>query len=112
MVRAAWIVLALSASGAGQDDKPAPSSAGVNEVRVNQAIEKGIQYLRTAPSPDFGGYDNSDELILLTFVHARVPVDDPRFKELFESATKAPMRRTYKVAILAMCLEEIDRVKY
>src|ERR1043166_632612 len=94
MMRALAMAAVVSAAAWGQDS---PSTGGVNEVRVNEAIEKGIKYLRSAPSPDFGGYDNSDELILWTFIHARVPVDDPRFKELFTNATKAQMHRTYKV---------------
>lgn len=101
------------ALAAAQEEKPNPSSGGVNEVYVNKAIDKGIQYLRTAPSPDFGGaYGSSDELLLWTFIHAGVPATDPRFKDLFQAATTAPMKRTYKVALLAMCLEELDRVRY
>jgi hypothetical protein len=104
MMRALAVAALLSAPIAAQD--------GVNEVKVNQAIEKGIQFLKTAASPDFGGYDNSDELILWTFIHANVPTDDPKFKELFQHATTAQFKRTYKVALLAMCLEEMDRAKY
>ncbi|HXX94437.1 MAG TPA: hypothetical protein VEN81_12445 [Planctomycetota bacterium] len=100
MVRA----LAVAALLAAQD--------GTNEVQVNEAIEKGIAFLRRCPSPDFGGYENSDELFLWTFIHARVPATDPKFKELFQNATKSALHRTYKVALLAMSLEEMDRVRY
>lgn len=56
---------------------------GVDEVKVDQAIKKGIEFLRTAKSPDFhDGYRNSDVLILWTFIHARVPESDPRFNML------------------------------
>jgi len=111
-MRIALLVLVLAGPVVAQDDKAGLSSQGVNEVRVNQAIEKGIASLKAGGSPDFGGYDSSDELILLTFIHSRVPVEDPKFAELFKNATSAPMKRTYKVALLAMCLEELDRVKY
>ncbi len=105
-------MLAAFLAGA-QDAKPSPSSGGVNEVAVARAIDRGIQFLRTAASPDLkGAYQNSDELILWTFIHAGVPETDPRFKELFQSATTQTMKRTYKVALLAMCLEELDRVAY
>ena len=41
-----------------------------DQKAIDAAIEKGIQFLRKAPSPDFdGNYKNSDELILWTFVH-------------------------------------------
>ena len=113
MIRMLATVAVLSVALAAQEPKPSPTAGGVNEVRVTQAIEKGIATLKTAPSPDFAGsYGNSDELILWTFIHAGVPVTDARFKELFAAATAAPMQRTYKVALLAMCLEEMDRAKY
>jgi hypothetical protein len=108
---ALWVLLLLATQE--EKDRPSPSSGGVNEVKVAQAIDKGIAWLRTAPSPDFKGvYQNSDELFLLTFIHAGVPPADPRFQELFKSVTTAPLKRTYKVALLAMCLEELDRVAY
>jgi hypothetical protein len=93
--------------------EPPPSGGGVNEVKVQLAIQKGIAYLRTSPSPDFmGAYGSSDELFLLTFLHAGIPVDDPKVQELFKSVVGAPMKRTYKVSIQAMCLEKIDSAKY
>jgi hypothetical protein len=86
---------------------------GVNEVKVQQAIQKGIAYLRTSPSPDFkGAYGSSDELFLLTFLHAGVGVDDPKVQELFRSMVGAPLKRTYKASLQAMCLEKIDAAKY
>ncbi len=94
-------------------EPPPPPVAGVDEFKVAQAIEKGIAFLRTAKSPDFhNGYRNSDVLILWTFIHAGVPQNDPRFQQLFESSMNEPLDKTYKVALLAMCLEEIDRVKH
>jgi hypothetical protein len=91
----------------------APTQDGVNEVKVQLAIQKGIEYLRTAGSPDFqGAYGSSDELLLLTFLHAGVPIDDPKVQEFFKGMASAPMKRTYKVALQAMCLEKIDAAKY
>jgi hypothetical protein len=94
-------------------DLPPPPPPGVDDVRVAKAIEKGVEYLRTAKSFDFhNGYHNSDELILWTFIHAGVPQSDPKFQALLSSVLGAPLEKTYKVALLAMCLEEIDRVKH
>jgi len=107
------LICAVLLSWMAQAEKPSPTSGGVNEVAVTRAIEKGIQFLRTAKSPDVkGAYTNSDELLLWTFIHAGVPETDPKFQELFRSVTTQPLKRTYKVTLLAMCLEEIDRVKY
>ncbi len=109
----ALLLCAVLGGAASAQEKPSPTSGGVNEVAVARAIDKGIQFLRTAASPDLkGAYQNSDELLLLTFIHAGVPETDPKFRELFKSVTTQPLKRTYKVVLLAMCLEEIDRVRY
>jgi hypothetical protein len=102
--RTALALLALASAARAQ---------AVDEARVEQAIKKGVDFLRTAKSPDFhNGYRNSDVLILWTFIHAGVPQDDSKFKSLLDSCLSEPLDKTYKVSLLAMCLEEIDRVKY
>ncbi|RPH43176.1 MAG: hypothetical protein EHM91_08890 [Planctomycetota bacterium] len=91
----------------------ARAEAQVDQKRIDDAIAKGVVYLRTAES---SGWDthavNCDELILLTLIHADVPEKDPKVQELLTRVMAAPLQRTYKVALLAMCLEELDRVKY
>jgi len=85
----------------------------VDQKRIDDAIRKGAEYLKTAESSPWDQHiANSDELMLLTFIHADVPESDAKFRELFQRAMDAKMERTYKVALLAMCLEELDRVKY
>jgi len=85
-----------------------------DDAKVDAAIKKGIEFLRTAPSPDYMkfGYKNSDVLILWTFIHAGVAHDDPKFKTLLDAVLAEPLEKTYKVSLTAMCLEELDRVKY
>jgi hypothetical protein len=104
-VAAALAVLAFGASRA--------EAQGVDQKRIDEAIAKGVAYLRTSDSPGWDAHiPNSDELILLTLIHADVPEKDPKVQELLTKVLAAPMERTYKVALLAMCLEELDRVKY
>lgn len=92
----------------------AASPQAADDAKSDAAIKKGIEFLRTAKSPDFlkFGYKNSDVLILWTFIHAGVPHDDPKFKTLLEAVLAEPLEKTYKVSLTAMCLEELDRVKY
>ena len=102
--RSLALTFALSAAAFAQ---------AVDEAKVDQAIKKGVEFLRGAKSPDFhNGYHNSDVLILWTFIHAGVAQDDPKFKTLLDAVMSEPLEKTYKVALTAMCLEEIDRVKY
>jgi hypothetical protein len=95
------------------------SGPGVDDQKVAAAMERGIAWLRKANSP---GADlskkklpnilNCNDLLLLTFVHAGLPEDDPRVRELLASALAAPLDHTYPVAMRAMVLEELDRVRY
>jgi hypothetical protein len=114
-MRTTLAILFLSAAAITQDKKPPPEPvAGVDEVKVQQAIERGIKFLKASnKSPDFhNGYKNSDVLLLWTFIHAGVPESDPMFKRLFDGCMSEALEKTYKVSLLAMCLEELDRVKY
>ena len=96
------LAMALSAQAQGLDQK-----------RIDEAIAKGVQYLKTAESPPWDAHiSNSDELVLLTLIHAGVPENDAKLQEYFTRAMAAKQERTYKVALLAMCLEELDRVKH
>src|SRR2546428_2312872 len=111
MVESLFLFCALAI---GQDKKPdAPQASPVDEAKVDAAIKSGIAYLRTAPSPpSHSGIKDSDELILWTFVHAGVGEADPDFQKYWKKMLDGPLEKTYKVALQAMILEEIDRVKH
>ena len=107
---AAILLLALAA----QDKKPDPPQAPpVDEGKVDAAIKRGIAYLRNAPSPGaHAGIKDSDELILWTYVHSGIGEADPDFQKYWKKMIDGPLEKTYKVALQAMILEELDRVKY
>ncbi|HEX7901034.1 MAG TPA: hypothetical protein VF950_24960 [Planctomycetota bacterium] len=87
----------------------------VDQKAIDEAVAKGIAWLKTSGSPAFAKPEDgwhvpdSDELILWTFTHAGVPESDPKFKEYFQKMVEAPLGRTYKAALQAMILEEVDR---
>ena len=85
-----------------------------DQAKIDAAIRKGIEYLKTAGSPghEHSKATHSDELILYTFVIADVPASNPKFKALLERVLADEPHQVYKVALQAMALEEIDRVKY
>lgn len=97
--------------------RPPPT---VDQAPIDAAIAKGLEWLRKCPSPgqDFppekkiGPIRNCDELLLLTFLHSGVAESDPRFQQLLASVLAAPYEHVYPVAIRAMALEELDRVRY
>lgn len=100
-----------------------PKKPAVDPAQVDTAIQKGIEFLRgqgkPMDPPDRGEQGpqgshpvSNRELILWTFVHAGVPESDERFQELFQKMLESELKSTYNVALQAMILEEIDRVKY
>jgi len=117
MIRSAapFLALLLAAPlGARQDRKDDVVPDPTLQAKIDDAIRRGVGYLKTAESivgwAEFGG--NSDELILWTLVHADVPTRDPVFQTLLQRILASELKRTYKVSLQAMILEEIDRVTY
>src|SRR6185503_3124492 len=88
-----------------------PAHPGVDPKRVNRAIRAGIEFLKNAPSPGHNSSKDADELIALTYIHAGSEAT-PKFKELLDKMLKEPLAATYNVALQAMVLEELDRVRY
>lgn len=97
----------------------------VDQAKVDAAIKKGIEFLRTqmggldAPQGGSGtpGFQhisrlNSSELVLWTFVHAGVPDSDDDFQKLFKKMLEDKLEQTYNVSFQALILEEVNRVKY
>jgi hypothetical protein len=93
-----------------QKQEPA-GHPGVDPKRVRTAILKGVEFLKTSDSPGHNSSKTADELILLTLLHAGAD-GQPRFKALLDKMLQAPLESTYSVALQAMVLEELDRVKY
>src|SRR6185295_10543905 len=79
-------------------------ATGQEQSKIDQAIHRGIEYLKTAGSPghEHSKATHSDELILYTFVVAGVPETNPRFKALLERVLTDEPHQTYKVALQAM----------
>src|SRR5262245_48215351 len=101
----------LAGSASGQDKaKGAPLSAA-DQKRVDEAIEKGVAFLRGKDTTDPHG-THATELVLWTCVHAGLRPGDPQFDALFKTMTESPLQSTYRVSLQAMILEELDRVRH
>src|SRR5262252_8450694 len=89
-----------------------------DQVKVDLAIEKGIKSLKShnaahlATTDHVGRKISNRELVLFTYVHSDVPETDADFKALFDDMMKDKLEATYCVALQAMVLEEVERVKY
>jgi hypothetical protein len=108
------LAFGLGAPSFGQQDpkdKGFKPNVAVDQASVDKAIAKGLEFLKSSDSPSTHVGD-SDELKLLTMIDGGVPESDPAVQALLKKALEGALDKTYKVALLAMCLEELDRVKY
>jgi hypothetical protein len=101
------VLLCVAAGLAGAQDLKknsggaAPAAKGaVDQKAVDAAISRGAAWLQKQRG-------TVDDLVLLTLAHAGI--ED---KELLGRVLAMPLTRTYNVAIQAMALEKIDRVKH
>ena len=81
------------------------AAPGVDPEKVNAAIGKGVKWLQR-------GHGETRELALLALLHGGVRTRSPIFREHLERMLKDGLSKTYRVALQAMVLEELDRVRY
>jgi len=74
--------------------------------RTDAAIEKGIASLRRASEV------KSVELLILTFFHAGIRENDADVQRWLKTLLESKPSSTYLVALQAMVLEDLDRVRY
>ena len=86
----------------------AQNAAAPSQKDIDDAVKKGVEYLKTAQST--GGFlkGNCHDLILLTLLHAGMSDKNPVFKKLLDEALAGQLEHTYKVALHAMVLEDLD----
>jgi hypothetical protein len=93
--------------------KSAPGFAGLDPARIDAAVRRAAEFLKTAPSPAMNGSPDSDELILWTFVQAGVDPYDKKYQELLMKILDDRRENaTYSVALRAMLLEQLNRNAY
>jgi hypothetical protein len=101
---------------------PAQAHPKVDQLRVDQAIDDGVKFLRTqlkqmeqefvhaweqgAPA------QNYLELVLWTWVHAGVPEDDAEFQAMLSKMLAGKLTTTYKVSLQALILQKLNAEKY
>jgi hypothetical protein len=100
----------LSVPGAAQD----AGKKGPPDDIVGEAIRKGCEWLKSHPGK-INALDDRHctlELVLLTLVHGGVRENDPFFAEQFKVMRDDKPKFTYRTALRAMVLEEVQRVRY
>jgi len=78
---------------------------------LDDAVRGGMAYLK-ARVGSFAKESKSDELILWTYYQGGLPEGDPEFQTALKLLLEKKLEKTYNVALMAMLLEDLDRVKY
>ncbi len=100
---APWLLLVALAA--------APQAQAPDPARVDAAVRKGLGTIKAAGENTLNAHQ-APELALLAMAHAGVRENDPEFNALLKSMLVRPLQATYRVALQAMVLEEVERVKY
>jgi hypothetical protein len=108
-----WCLASSPLLALQQKPPPPPPAPKIDEAKVEAAIKSGLEYLKAnTDKMRVGGKDSPRELVLLTMIHSGVRRGDPLFDGLLREMLEEDLRFTYRVALQAMVLEELDRVRY
>ena len=77
-------------------------------ARIDEAVAKAVLYLK--PAAALAQQDL--ELLLLALAHGGLPPADPTFAAPLQRACSLDLKMTYRTALLAMTLEEIDPLRH
>jgi hypothetical protein len=108
---AAALLLALAPALRAEEQK-APPPPKIDDAKVDAAIKKGVRYLRDHAATHHGLPPSTKELALLALVHAGVKPGDSWVDELLRAVLEEDLRTTYRTALQARLLEELDRAAY
>lgn len=98
-----------------QGDKAKAAHPGVDQKKVDQAIQKGVDWLlQNGLKPPAAEAEKVayDEIVLYTLLHAGVSQDHPVFQSLLKKTLESDLSTTYRVALHAMFLAEFDPTTY
>ncbi len=115
------LVLSIAGIGSAQDRKDPgqfPSFGQVDQGKIDKAVGDGIAYLKANNADHLKRFEvvhvpvQDCELVLWTYLHAGVRENSDEFQQLLKEMLGRKLEATYTVALQAMVLEELDRVKY
>src|SRR5262245_1466780 len=116
MNRMLWLALLLpsiavagSTPLATSQDNPPPEVA---PKAVNNAIDKGAQWLLNKFSHNRIPEQKYQEIVLLTLVHAGLPAEHPILRENFQKVLDRPLNETYNAGLRGLLLEKVNRKFY
>ena len=112
-MRTTLLVLMVSGLAVAQDlkknagEKKDAAPANVDPRRIDAAIDRGVAWLKGQAAGIYG-----EDLVLWTLVVSGLTEKDDDVRTMTGRILRCPLERTYHVALQAMILEKLDRVKY
>jgi hypothetical protein len=113
-----WLAVAglgLSSAASLPAQEFRPKGSGIPAAEVDQAIQKGLGWLKSLP-PKPGvpasRADDTNELVLYTLSHGGLAPTDPVLADYLRRAVDRDPDRVYNAALGAMALGKIDRAGY
>src|SRR5882672_9819974 len=91
------LLLLTATAAAQQPPQKNDPFAGVDIKKVDEAIKKGVDYLKTQDALFTGDPlgTHALELVLLTYTHAGLRPGNPAFDAPFKAMIDEPMKNTY-----------------
>src|SRR5581483_3501333 len=112
------VFLAVELTTPAQDAKK-PGAPKVDQAKVDEAIKRGLEFLKVANPPPTEPWLHTQnhllrktEIVLWAYLKAGLAPGDDRVKALFKDMMERPLDATYEVAFQALILEDLDRAKY
>jgi hypothetical protein len=104
------LLAAVSGRRAAAADPPAAPPAAPSAVAVQEAVARGTAWLRTQMRnvPGNDSWQDPVELCVLTLAHVGGNASDKTFAERLAALESSEPRFTYRTALLAMALAEVN----
>ena len=105
-----------------QTDNPEQPKQSERQCKIDEAIRKGAEFLIKGEESfiQMFGKENSNlkpsgiesELVFYTLIKSGIKIPEPLMKIFLDEMLSKKLENTYRVALLAMALTELDKVKY
>jgi hypothetical protein len=115
MKAAVWLTVWFASASTLEAQEFRPKGSGIPAAEVDQAIHKGLGWLKGVP-PKSGvptsRSEDTNELVLYTLLYGGLPAADPVLAEYLKHVVDREPDRVYNAALGAMALGKLDRAGY
>ncbi|MFH1230338.1 MAG: prenyltransferase/squalene oxidase repeat-containing protein, partial [Planctomycetota bacterium] len=92
--------------------KKQPRTATINQSDIDDAIKKGTDFLIQNNSSGLITDARETELVFYTLIRSGAQIPEPIMNAFLNEMLNKKLENTYRVALMAMALSELDKIKY